>query len=105
MLLDAWQDRLGFPDLLARVKHESQAKYGEAEEIAHPYVHASRRPTNRGGRGIDMLLIEDNRGDAFLLRRMLNDQGGRETEMTHARSMTEAEEHLVRSLRPPRRSS
>lgn len=97
MLLDSWQDRLGFPDLLARVKHESQARYGEAEEIAHPYVHASRRPTNRGGRGIDMILIED-KGSGISLRQAL----AREGLLTHAYNPGKADKlarlHLISPL-------
>jgi phage terminase large subunit-like protein len=74
MLLDCWQDRLGFPDLVARVKKESQAKYGQAEEIADPYVGSSRRPTNRGGHSIDMILIED-KGSGISLRQALAREG------------------------------
>ena len=41
-----------------------------------------------------LLLVEDNRGDARLLREMFNEQGGHETELTHVESMSEAEKHL-----------
>jgi len=40
------------------------------------------------------LLIEDNPGDARLLREMFNEQGSRNTELTIVRSMAEAERHL-----------
>jgi len=40
------------------------------------------------------LLIEDNPGDARLLREMFNEQGSRDTELTIVRSMSEAEKHL-----------
>lgn len=43
---------------------------------------------------ISMLLVEDNPGDARLLREMLNDAGGDKVEMTHARTLTEACELL-----------
>ncbi len=38
-----------------------------------------------------LLLIEDNPGDARLLREMLVEEGSRDTEVTHVASMTEAE--------------
>lgn len=74
MLLDAWQDKLGFPDLVSRVKDESQAKYGQAEELAQPYVHLSKKPTDRAGRGIDMILIEE-KGSGISLRQSLSREG------------------------------
>ena len=40
------------------------------------------------------LLLEDNPGDARLLREMFNEQGSRNTELTIVRSMAEAERHL-----------
>lgn len=42
-----------------------------------------------------VLLIEDNPGDARLLREMFNEQGSRSTEVTTVRSMGEAEKHLA----------
>ncbi|MFN2511657.1 MAG: response regulator [Pyrinomonadaceae bacterium] len=42
-----------------------------------------------------LLLIEDNPGDARLLREMLNEQGAGHVEMTHVESMAEAELHLA----------
>jgi len=44
-----------------------------------------------------LLLVEDNLGDARLLREMLNEAGAHETEMTQAESMKEAEWHLTRA--------
>ena len=41
-----------------------------------------------------LLLIEDNPGDARLLREMINEQGERDTEFTHVQSMSEAEKYL-----------
>lgn len=73
MLLDAWQDRLGFPDLVTRVKQESQAKYGEAEEVARA-VFGSRQPKNKGGHGVDMIVIED-KGSGISLRQALAREG------------------------------
>jgi diguanylate cyclase (GGDEF)-like protein/PAS domain S-box-containing protein len=42
-----------------------------------------------------LLLIEDNPGDARLLREMINEQGDRDTEFTHVQSMAEAEKYLA----------
>jgi diguanylate cyclase (GGDEF)-like protein/PAS domain S-box-containing protein len=41
-----------------------------------------------------ILLVEDNPGDARLLREMVNEQGERETEFTHVQTMAEAEKYL-----------
>jgi diguanylate cyclase (GGDEF)-like protein/PAS domain S-box-containing protein len=45
-----------------------------------------------------LLLVEDNPGDARLLREMLNEAGAHNTEMTQAESMGEAERHLAQAL-------
>jgi signal transduction histidine kinase len=42
-----------------------------------------------------VLLIEDNRGDARLLREMFNERGAHDTELTHVECMRDAEEHLA----------
>src|ERR1700733_14531499 len=42
-----------------------------------------------------ILLIEDNPGDARLLREMLKDHGTHDAEMTHVDCMSAAEKHLV----------
>jgi len=42
-----------------------------------------------------LLLVEDNPGDARLLREMLNEQGSQHTELTHVQYMREAEKHLA----------
>ncbi len=41
-----------------------------------------------------LLLVEDDAGDARLLREMFNEQGSQNTQLTHAESMCEAEQHL-----------
>jgi diguanylate cyclase (GGDEF)-like protein/PAS domain S-box-containing protein len=45
-----------------------------------------------------LLLVEDNPGDARLLREMLNEAGAHKTEMTQVESMGEAERHLAAAL-------
>jgi len=42
-----------------------------------------------------LLLVEDNPGDARLLREMLNEQGSQYTELTHVERMSDAEKHLA----------
>jgi diguanylate cyclase (GGDEF)-like protein/PAS domain S-box-containing protein len=42
-----------------------------------------------------VLLIEDNLGDAHLLREMFNEQGSHDTELVHVECMSEAEKHLA----------
>jgi diguanylate cyclase (GGDEF)-like protein/PAS domain S-box-containing protein len=42
-----------------------------------------------------VLLIEDNPGDARLLREMFNEQGAYNTDLIHVECMSEAEEHLA----------
>jgi signal transduction histidine kinase len=42
-----------------------------------------------------ILLVEDNPGDARLLREMFNEQSSLDTELTHVESMSEAERHLA----------
>ena len=42
-----------------------------------------------------VLLIEDNLGDARLIREMLNEQGSHDAELTHVSSMHEAETYLA----------
>jgi PAS domain S-box-containing protein len=44
-----------------------------------------------------LLLVEDNHGDARLLREMFNQQGPHETELTHVECMGDAEQHLAAS--------
>jgi PAS domain S-box-containing protein len=42
-----------------------------------------------------LLLVEDNPGDARLIREMLNERGSHNTELTHVQCMSEAEKHLA----------
>jgi len=51
---------------------------------------AGRRKSTR-----KVLLVEDNPGDARLLRDMLNEEGAGETDLTHVECLGEAEEHLA----------
>ena len=42
-----------------------------------------------------ILLVEDNLGDARLLREMFSEKGAHNTELTHVECMSEAEKHLA----------
>jgi diguanylate cyclase (GGDEF)-like protein/PAS domain S-box-containing protein len=42
-----------------------------------------------------LLLVEDNHGDAHLLREMFNEQGSHNIELTHVERMSEAEKYLA----------
>src|ERR1700732_4268464 len=43
-----------------------------------------------------LLLVEDNPGDARLLREMFKEQASHDTELTHVEYMSEAEQHLAK---------
>jgi predicted phage terminase large subunit-like protein len=97
ILLDAWQDHLGFPDLVARVKKERLYTYGATEEaVVKPYVDRLPRKIVRG-RPVDMVLIED-KGSGISLRQAL----ARENIFAHAYNPGKADKlarlHLVSPL-------
>lgn len=74
ILLNAWQERLGFPDLLARAKLEMRAHYGS--DAIKPFIRpvvGSARLENQG-RKPDIILIED-KNSGISLRQMLQ-RGG-----------------------------
>ena len=57
---------------------------------------ALARTTHRGKGALHkLLLIEDNAGDARLLREMFNEQGSPHTELAHVASLGEAERYLA----------
>ena len=70
MLLDCWEERLGFPQLITRVKEEREMTYGDAEEpILKPYIKGPQRARHTG-RKPDLTLIED-KGSGISLRQSL----------------------------------
>lgn len=75
MLLDAWEEYLGFPQLIRRVKHERSFTYGDTEEpVLRPaLISRAQRPSHQG-RKIDLLLIEDT-GSGKSLIQMLAVEG------------------------------
>tara|TARA_R110000868_G_scaffold62328_4_gene188445 strand:- start:2188 stop:3636 length:1449 start_codon:yes stop_codon:yes gene_type:complete len=73
ILLDCWQDRLGFPDLIKRVKQEMKAVYAPRERsVLKPMFGASYMEDS--GRKPDVLLIED-KGSGISLRQTLAREG------------------------------
>ena len=73
ILLDCWQERLGFPDLIRRVKQEMKAVYAPREKaLIKPVVGPSYMEDS--GRKPDVLLIED-KGSGISLRQMLGREG------------------------------
>jgi len=82
--------------------HRRRAGGFDVTAIAHPADPASLgtgRPTrsvvDRQGRRRLLLLVEDNPGDAHLLRVMLDDDDPKATDLTTVSSMLEAEQHLA----------
>jgi predicted phage terminase large subunit-like protein len=74
ILLDCWQDQLGMPDLIKRVKKEMNTAYGDDQDVAviKPMFGSSKPLTS--GRKPDILLIED-KGSGISLRQMLEREG------------------------------
>jgi predicted phage terminase large subunit-like protein len=73
ILLDCWQDRLGFPDLIKRTKAELQAVYAPQERSKFkPLIGPSYLENT--GRKPDVLLIED-KGSGISLRQALGREG------------------------------
>lgn len=74
LLLDCWEDHLGMPDLIRRVKRELNTAYGDDEDQAliKPMFGSGKPITS--GRKPDILLIED-KGSGISLRQMLAEAG------------------------------
>jgi len=71
MLLDAWEEHLGFPALIKRVKSEMTFTYGDADEpLLRPLVSDKSLAPRHQGRTPDVILIE-NKGSGISLRQQL----------------------------------
>lgn len=74
LLLDCWQEQLGMPDLIKRVKKEMNTAYGDDQDVAMiKPMYGSVKPLT-SGRKPDILLIED-KGSGISLRQMLEREG------------------------------
>lgn len=70
MLLDCWEEYLGLPALVKRVKQEKELTYGDANEpVLRPIVRGPNAPRHQG-RKPDLILIED-KGSGISLRQTL----------------------------------
>ena len=74
MLLDCWEEHLGLPDLIRKVRRELSVSYGDDDDAAliKPLFGSSKPTTS--GRKPDILLIED-KGSGISLRQMLEREG------------------------------
>lgn len=74
MLINAWQDRLGMPELIAKTKEELRVRYGD--EKGKPTIHPAYGPIRiaNSGKTADLVLIED-KGSGISLRQMLSREG------------------------------
>ena len=74
LLLDCWQEQLGLPDLVKRVKKELLITYGDDQDAAllTPMFGASKPEAS--GKKIDMVIIED-KGSGISLRQTLEREG------------------------------
>lgn len=71
MLLDCWEDRLGFPALMKRVKRERLLTYGDQNEPKiKPKIDDVRYRVSHQGRRPDLVLIEE-KGSGISLRQAL----------------------------------
>lgn len=74
LLLDCWQEQLGLPDLIKRVRKESQIAYGDDQDSAMVTpMYGSSKPQS-SGKKIDMIIIED-KGSGISLRQSLEREG------------------------------
>ena len=73
ILLDCWQERLGFPELITRAKKEMKAVYAPRQKaLIKPVIGPSYMEDS--GRKPDVMLIED-KGSGISLRQMMAREG------------------------------
>lgn len=71
MLLDCWEDWLGLPALIERVKRERKLTYGDTDEpLFRAKVIPAKQRARHQGRPIDLILIEE-KGSGISLRQSL----------------------------------
>ena len=74
MLLDAWEDWLGFPALVKKVKKEQTYTYGDADEpLLRSQAIPKYRRAGHQGRKPDIILIEE-KGSGISLRQQLAEE-------------------------------
>jgi predicted phage terminase large subunit-like protein len=74
LLLDCWQEQLGLPELVKRVKRELNVAYGDDQDTAliKPLIGPNKPLTS--GRKPDIVVIED-KGSGISLRQVLDREG------------------------------
>ena len=74
LLLDCWQEQLGLPELVKRVKRELNTAYGDDQDTAliKPLIGSAKPHTS--GRKPDIVVIED-KGSGISLRQVLDREG------------------------------
>jgi predicted phage terminase large subunit-like protein len=70
VLLDCWQERLGLPDLIDRVKEEMRTQYGDGDKVPMIKPLFGPKSSYLVGRKPDLCLIED-KGSGISLRQIL----------------------------------
>lgn len=74
MLLDAWEEWLGFPALVRRVKKEKRYTYGDADEpLLSPAIISKAQRAKHQGRLADIILIEE-KASGISLRQQLAEE-------------------------------
>jgi predicted phage terminase large subunit-like protein len=69
MLLDCWEDYLGLPGLIKKVKRERKKTYGDASEPRiRPQVEIKAHRVGHQGRKIDLILIEEKGSGISLMQ-------------------------------------
>lgn len=74
MVLDVWEERLGLPDLIKRVKRELNVAYGDDHDSALIKPKFGSAKPRTSGHKVDMVLIE-NTGAGISLRQTLDEEG------------------------------
>ena len=93
MLLDSWQDWLGFPELLERIKKEREIAYGEMQQPLIKPIWGRPLIGLGGGRKPDLLLIEEKASGMSLIQSLAAEKiyahgynPGRESKLTRLHS-------------------
>jgi hypothetical protein len=71
MLLDCWEEWLGFDELVKRVKQERLIKYGDSREpLMRPQVIPKALRAGHTGKSVDVILIEEKGSGISLIQQL-----------------------------------
>ena len=73
MLLDCWAERLGFPDLVDKVKEERRARYGADDKRPTISPLVGPKAALGTGKGVDVIIIEGKASGKSLRQVLLKD--------------------------------